>query len=214
MSQNGVSKAFRKFLDQKSHRRRPIEAIFVAGEDLTDYSAVYLDSEGAVLKFDSTNALLNRRCIGITGQKTAKEGYPVLVVMYGELDIPGSGFTPGEEYFAVEDGQIADTFPLPGLAVKVGVAVTPTTILVDVDHQEPQGDPFNLYATDYTVTGAVDGVNTSYTTTAQFSAGTLRVFYNGQRLHLTDDYTVTGVNSFEMEWAPEEGKIWAEYIPV
>ncbi|MCB9019266.1 MAG: hypothetical protein H6546_02960 [Chitinophagales bacterium] len=211
----GPSKTHKKFIDNLSQRRRPVEATFIAGEDFTTYVAVYLDGNGRVVKFNSTDFLLNRKCFGITAQKTARAGYPVNVVMFGELYMPGAGLLPGIQYFAVDDGLLSTTFPLPGLAVKAGVAVTDSILLVDVDHQEPQGDPMNVSVQDYAIVGDIDGINTSFTTSAQFVPSSFRLYYNGQRLYLSDDYLITGVNSFEMEWAPiAPGKLVAEYIPI
>lgn len=211
----GPSKTHKKFIDNLSQRRRPVEATFIAGEDFTTYVAVYLDGNGRVVKFNSTDFLLNRKCFGITAQKTARAGYPVNVVMFGELYMPGAGLLPGIQYFAVDNGLISTTFPLPGLAVKAGVAVTDSILLVDVDHQEPQGDPMNISVRDYAIVGAIDGVNTSFTTSAQFVPSSFRLEYNGQGLYLSDDYLITGVNSFEMQWPPiAPGKLAADYIPI
>lgn len=159
--------------------------------------------------------LLNRRCFGITGQKTARQGYPVNVIMFGELYMPDETLLVANEYYAVDNGAIATSFPLPGLAVKVGMAVTEKILLVDVDHQEPQGDPMNISVQDYTITGAINGVNLDFITTAQFIAGSFRLYYNGQRLYLSDDYLITGNDTFSMLWAPlTGGKLVAEYIPI
>ena len=73
----------------------------------------------------------------------------------------------------------------------------------------------NVSVQDYAIVGDIDGINTSFTTSAQFVPSSFRLYYNGQRLYLSDDYLITGVNSFEMEWAPiAPGKLVAEYIPI
>lgn len=210
-----INSPYKKFHDKDGYRRRPIEREFIAGENFTDQVAVYLNSSGEVVKFNSTDLILNRRCFGITSGQSAKAGYPVNVVMLGELWIHSKTLVPGQEYYAIDDGDFALTFPIPGLAVKLGVAMTEKVILVDVDHQEPQGDPLNVTAQDLNITGAIDGVNKDFTTSAQFIAGSFRLYYNGQRLHLTDDYLVTGSDTFTMEWAPiAPGKLLADYIPI
>ena len=68
---------------------------------------------------------------------------------------------------------------------------------------------------DYTVSGAFDGVNVDFQTTAVFTPGTLAVYLNGVRMYLTDDYTITGPDTFQLTFIPNiNGKILAEYIPV
>ncbi len=61
------------------------------------------------------------------------------------------------------------------------------------------------------LTGALDGVNTDFTVPEPFHAHTLEVFYNGQALLPTDDYTVTA-QVVTMVSAPDAGdKVWANY---
>lgn len=210
-----IKSPYKRFNDNDGYRRRPIERSFIAGEDFSTQVAVYLNSNGEVVKFHSTDLILNRRCFGVTSSQTAKAGYPVNVVMFGELWIHDKTLTIGQEYYAIDDGDFDLSFPIPGLAVKIGAAMSDKVLLVDVDHQEPQGDPLNVSAQDLNITGAIDGVNKDFTTSAQFIAGSFRLYYNGQRLHLTDDYLVTGSDTFTMEWAPiAPGKLLADYIPI
>jgi len=204
----------KKILRKHDKKHRTIEKSFIAGEDILTQSVVYLDSDGTVKKFDSTNLLLNRKCLGITTNK-AYENSIVCVVMFGEVKILDQTLTEGSPYFAVENGEIDVSFPIPGLVVKLGTALSSCLLFVDIDHEEPQGIDFNIYVQDYTVSGAFDGVNVDFQTTAVFTPGTLAVYLNGVRMYLTDDYTITGPDTFQLTFIPNiNGKILAEYIPV
>ncbi len=204
----------RKLLYKYKKERRTIEKVFVAGEDIFTQSAVYLDSDGTVKKFHSTNLLLNRKCLGIT-TNYAYAGSSICVVLFGEVKIKDYTLIESEQYYGVENGQIDTVFPVPGLIAKVGTALSACLLFVDIDHQDPQGDPFNIYVQDYTVSGAFDGMNIDFQTTAQFVPGTLRLYLNGVRMYLDDDYTITGVDTFQMTFIPNTaGKFLAEYIPV
>jgi hypothetical protein len=55
--------------------------------------------------------------------------------------------------------------------------------------------------------GAVNGVNTTFTTVGNFVSGSLAVFVNGVRLKNTLDYNVTGANAFQMVAAPLTGDL-------
>jgi hypothetical protein len=56
-----------------------------------------------------------------------------------------------------------------------------------------------------TPTGLVNGVNTNFTTTNDFS--TIRVFLNGLGLIVNLDYIITGINTFHMQQPPVTGDI-------
>jgi hypothetical protein len=48
--------------------------------------------------------------------------------------------------------------------------------------------------------GAIDGVNQTYTTAYNYRPGKIQVFYNGQALHSPDDFTETGYNEFQLTY--------------
>lgn len=52
-------------------------------------------------------------------------------------------------------------------------------------------------------TGTIDGSNTVFTTAATFTTGKLRVYLNGVRQILGDDYTVTDVDEITFTFAPK-----------
>lgn len=56
-------------------------------------------------------------------------------------------------------------------------------------------------------TGAIDGVNDTYTTSQDYQAGTLMIFYNGIRLAITTDYVELSANSFQLTFIPDVGDV-------
>lgn len=65
--------------------------------------------------------------------------------------------------------------------------------------------------TDELLTGTVNGSNTVFTTSANFS--TIQVYKNGVAMHLGDDFTITGTNQITCVTAPATGtKLTATYI--
>ena len=201
-------------LQQHDKKHRSIKKMFTAGEDILTQSAVYLDSNGTIKKFDSTNLLLNRKCLGITSS-TAYTGNQICVVLFGEIKITSQILVESSVYFAVENGDIDVSFPIPGLTVKVGTALSECLLFIDIDHEEPAGVDFNIYVQDYTIVGAFDGINIDFQTTAPFTPGTLALYLNGVRMYLNDDYIITGPDTFQMTFVPNTtGKFLAEYIPL
>lgn len=67
----------------------------------------------------------------------------------------------------------------------------------------------NFFHSDETVTGSVDGSNTSFTTSSPYLAGTLEVFINGLRqartTHVSETTPASGV--FTLDTAPQTGDI-------
>lgn len=68
--------------------------------------------------------------------------------------------------------------------------------------------------TNEVLTGTVNGINTVFTTTFNFSSGSTRVFINGIRQLIGVDYTETGVNEITFSSAPHTGDILVtDYSP-
>lgn len=68
---------------------------------------------------------------------------------------------------------------------------------------------------DYQITGAKNGINTSYTTSQNYQAGSLQVYMNGLRLTpgALYDYLAVGTNTFTMNYPPSSSDIlMAQYI--
>jgi hypothetical protein len=89
----------------------------------------------------------------------------------------------------------ADPSAALGLATKQYVDALGTTSLV-------QGE---------VPTGTINGSNVTFTTASQFATGSLRIYKNGVRLKITDDYTVSG-NTITFVTAPATGtKLLVDY---
>lgn len=66
------------------------------------------------------------------------------------------------------------------------------------------------------LSGAKDGVNTTFTTPNDFESSTLKLYINGllQKLGPTCDYTVTGTNSVQIAFPLiATDNITADYVP-
>jgi hypothetical protein len=67
--------------------------------------------------------------------------------------------------------------------------------------------------TDYGLTGSVDGTNNLFTTSQNFIALSPRVYLNGVRQFLGEDYTEQGDNQISFTTAPFTGdKIIVDYL--
>lgn len=90
----------------------------------------------------------------------------------------------------------------------------------------PRAVPRSKFRTAQLLVGTLDGVNTIFTTTEVFVHDpprlSIAVYFNGQRLLLTDDYTLaesggpgSGYDTVTTLTVPRSGdKIWADYIAV
>ena len=64
-----------------------------------------------------------------------------------------------------------------------------------------------------TPTGAINGVNKSYTTAFSYATGQLGVYLNGVRQRRPDDYTETSATAFQLVSAPLTGDLLSvDYI--
>lgn len=88
----------------------------------------------------------------------------------------------------------------------------------------PQAIPAAKFRNGVLLSGAIDGVNQTFTSPEKFRHSppnyNIAVYYNGQRIFLDDDYTVsesggsgTGYDTVSTLFSPKVGdKIWADYI--
>lgn len=61
--------------------------------------------------------------------------------------------------------------------------------------------------------GAVDGVNTVFTTTFAYTAGRTYLYKNGQQLSAPTDYTESGPSQLTTTFAPQVGDVmFVQYI--
>lgn len=141
---------------------------------------------------------------GIVVEKTSPQ---VCLVQVSGLITSMSGLIAGEPYFVGPAGTPVAPDPLAQFSQIVGVAIRASQLLLY---------PNQFVRTQPTITtdvygefpiGALDGVNTVFATIQPFLAGTLRVYYNGVRLHVgvTGDYVETSASSLTLAFPPRVG---------
>lgn len=96
-------------------------------------------------------------------------------------------------------------------ALLVGVIVRNTRSSLQLSLTQPSGGGIDDLVLYEVPTGAINGSNQVFSTVDAFD--TIVVFYNGQRLTIGTDFTVTGGNEITMTSAPQVGDIvTVEYI--
>lgn len=70
-------------------------------------------------------------------------------------------------------------------------------------NDDNQGVTLAQHIYNEVMTGTIDGSNTVFTTAVAFATGKLRVYLNGVRQILGDDYTVTGADEITFTFAPK-----------
>lgn len=70
-------------------------------------------------------------------------------------------------------------------------------------NDDNQGVTLAQHVYNEVMTGTIDGSNTVFTTAVAFATGKLRVYLNGVRQILGDDYTVTDVDEITFTFAPK-----------
>lgn len=70
-------------------------------------------------------------------------------------------------------------------------------------NDDNQGVTLAQHIYNEVMTGAIDNANTVFTTAVVFATGKLRVYLNGVRQILGDDYTVTGTDEITMTFPPK-----------
>jgi len=70
-------------------------------------------------------------------------------------------------------------------------------------NDDNQGVTLAQHIYNEVMTGTIDSANTVFTTAATFATGKLRVYLNGVRQTLGDDYTVTDVDEITLTFAPK-----------
>ena len=99
----------------------------VAGESLGGHRAVYIDNNEAFYASASDTAIPGQ-VVGVTTQ-AAVTGGNVDIRFAGTLDESSWSFAPGPVYVG-QDGVLVQTRPTTGWVLNIGVAVTPTRLLI------------------------------------------------------------------------------------
>jgi len=99
-----------------------------AGEALGGHRAVYIDN-GQAFYASASDTSIPGQVVGITTQAAAAGG-SVNIRFVGALDEAGWSFAPGPVYVGI-NGVLTQTRPTSGWVMNIGVAVTPTRLLIN-----------------------------------------------------------------------------------
>jgi hypothetical protein len=111
----------------------------------------------------------------------------------------------------IETGGSRDALFLRGYPIADTAPTIGTVMVFDGDQWVPVilegGGAVIPPVEDETPTGAINGVNATFTTAFSYAAGSLRVYLNGlrQRLGGGDDFTETGASTFAFTVPPASG---------
>lgn len=108
---------------------------YTAGEDLMLHRVVYIHTDGNVYEADSSDITQMNKIIGVTIDNTiADDSIPVVTI--GTID-GFTGLNIGNEYFVSSSGALTHIPPTTGFTQVMGVAVSVTELLVNM--QVPLG---------------------------------------------------------------------------
>lgn len=105
-----------------------------AGEQLSALRAVFEGAAGRVWLADATEAVEVFTLLGVT-TTAAEANQPVLVQRLGAIDDAAWAWTPGVRVYLGAAGQLTQTPPDTGFDVLIGVALSPTRLLLNI--QDP-----------------------------------------------------------------------------
>ncbi|UBB15412.1 capsid cement protein [Comamonas odontotermitis] len=105
-----------------------------AGEQLSALRAVFEGAAGRVWLADATEAGEVFTLLGVT-TTAAEANQQVLVQRLGSIDDAAWGWTPGVRVYLGAAGQLTQTSPATGFDVLIGVALSPTRLLLNI--QDP-----------------------------------------------------------------------------
>jgi hypothetical protein len=105
----------------------------LAGVAISGQRVVAENSAGEIVYADATDLLKAHRTVGVS-KTAASQGAQLEIVAFGEFEESGWNWTPNEPLFFDANGFLRQT-PFPGAAFiqKVGHALTPTRIFLNLD---------------------------------------------------------------------------------
>lgn len=102
-----------------------------AAFNLSGHRAVYVNDSKLLEYADNTTAAHANRVFGITIRAVAG-GSRASVMIFGKLTEPSWSWFTGQSIFLGADGQLQQTRPSSGFVLKLGYAVSNTTMFVDI----------------------------------------------------------------------------------
>lgn len=108
----------------------------VAGEGLSSYEAITIGEDGKVWKLVAGTTLERTKGIGLVTQ-TCNAGDEVPVIIKGKVANPAWAWTwiGGTLYSSATAGQLRDTPPLNRYSIRMGIILSPTSIILDPEYQ-------------------------------------------------------------------------------
>lgn len=103
----------------------------VAGENIGKYKMVALSS-GLAVHCDNTISAHSRSTLGISEEATS-QGFAASIVTAGEVINIGWSLTVDAPVYASTSGDITQVVPTTGFLLKIGIALSATSISVDID---------------------------------------------------------------------------------
>jgi hypothetical protein len=188
----------------------------VVGESVSINDVIYLSGDGKWYKTDYTNessvSSINRivKTSGISNDTV--EAY-----RFGKITI--SGLTVGTSYYIGSDGSIISDADMPlieGIFQKYIGTCTKTNefdfypdqnyvqlTLLDSNVVGGTGTNYASFVYNETPNGAVNGSNAIYMSNSNFIPETLKVYVNGIKQTLIDDYNTVGNNTLIFSYSPD-----------
>lgn len=105
---------------------------YLAGEDISGHSAVYVGLNGAVYKASP----MSFHCVfGVTTGAVSSGGY-VSIKSVGYIEMNGWSFAPNSPVFVLPNGQLSTTQDSGAIYSKaVGISISPTSMSIDIQPQ-------------------------------------------------------------------------------
>lgn len=94
--------------------------------------AIGIDSNGDFYLVKSTNPAHSGKCVGVS-ESSSLAGQNIRVITAGPFDKAAYSFTPGEPVFVGPNGELTQVVPTSWFEQQVGVAITATKILIDIE---------------------------------------------------------------------------------
>lgn len=108
-----------------------VEPIAASRSNIGIYKIVALFLGYAIIA-DNSISTLSKSVLGISEENTL-EGNKTSVVVAGEITNVGWNLIPDSPVYLSTNGDITETIPTTGFLLKIGIALTTTSILVDID---------------------------------------------------------------------------------
>lgn len=176
------------------HGVTPTTVILTKGDKVSNLTPSQIDDVQAII--DSHIDLLDQ-----SAQEVSRVKATIGTLEPGNVDFVNDGLA----WRINEDKHFVPATPNQN----IGSAINPVNIIYasHIIGAGPGGGGGGSSIWNEVLTGGVNGSNTNFTTAAEFSPGSTRVFYNGIKLRNggSYDYTETGADTIHLNFIPQVG---------